>query len=972
MKLNQLPIFSSVALLAISYSYGEAKENLNIAKDSEHPYVEAKGGRENHRFTDLNVNEVRVYDFYQRQADYYMANPDKVSPILPSFPGLDGGKFGHWGKNNQNKKRDERWQSMGQSQFSGQMIDKLAADAISIKVDEKQALHTTFSAKSNLSFLRFWKGEFVQYDPFRWGTSRGASPSGKDLFIFHSKSAKSKKAEESKNVDPKEIGWQVAKKDQEYLGFHDADAGVIFSYKIKQFPVLDRMSALDSELYLRTLEFSQGLDSASTSLYHISPKNVKMHENGSITGDSPDGKNPWVARVLGSAGAKLRVEKDLLFLDLKSVKAGESVFVYFSANPELVAEKLSSNIKSSSDTGLSILKDHRKKRWQKTYSTQVTLSKNDRSYVVDDFGIPFKNDNNSLMFFTDIAFNSEGVAFISTLQGEVWKVVGLGSGSSSVTWHKIATGLNQPFGLKVWDGKIHVLEREQVTRLEDRNGDGEIDFYANFTNCFEGYPQSHTTTYGLERDSKGYVYLIGSADAYKISPDGKTSEIMVRGLRNCMGFGKMSDDTILIGPQEGTHTPASTIIEIKANSNYGFRNHKDLTTPLGYVPRGIDNSTGGFLEVDSKRWGPLGSKGLIGLCYGSGTWYQILFDENAKTTKKRQIATVPMLGDFASGVTRGAVNPVDGQVYLVGLDGWGDYATQDGCLHRVRYTGKSMLVPIGYEVFDNGIKVNFTEELDASVVANSKNYFSQMWNYFHSRQYGSPEYLVSQERSVGHDHLVVKSARLLADGKSIFVEIPQLQPAMQVHLRMHLKSKSGVDFKTDIFPTIVNLGEFNKLPGLAPKISKNREFKLPNDRKELRDSKLNTRSGRVDAHARVINIKTVSGLKFDVTKFKVKAGESLALKLKNVDSMPHNLVITKPGKKSNVGEAAFKMMNDPKAIDKHYVPDNRNDVITFTHVISPKGAHTSYFTAPKEKGEYPYICTFPGHWQVMQGVMVVE
>ena len=71
-------------------------------------------------------------------------------------------------------------------------------------------------------------------------------------------------------------------------------------------------------------------------------------------------------------------------------------------------------------------------------------------------------------------------------------------------------------------------------------------------------------------------------------------------------------------------------------------------------------------------------------------------------------------------------------------------------------------------------------------------------------------------------------------------------------------------------------------------------------------------------------------------------------------------------------EEAFKMLNDPKAIEKSYVPDGTKDVVAFTRVIDPKATHTVYFKAPKEKGEYPYICTFPGHWQAMQGVMVVE
>jgi azurin len=41
-------------------------------------------------------------------------------------------------------------------------------------------------------------------------------------------------------------------------------------------------------------------------------------------------------------------------------------------------------------------------------------------------------------------------------------------------------------------------------------------------------------------------------------------------------------------------------------------------------------------------------------------------------------------------------------------------------------------------------------------------------------------------------------------------------------------------------------------------------------------------------------------------------------------------------------------------------------------MVNPKADFTIHFDAPKEKGDYPYLCTFPGHWMVMNGVMKVE
>lgn len=56
---------------------------------------------------------------------------------------------------------------------------------------------------------------------------------------------------------------------------------------------------------------------------------------------------------------------------------------------------------------------------------------------------------------------------------------------------------------------------------------------------------------------------------------------------------------------------------------------------------------------------------------------------------------------------------------------------------------------------------------------------------------------------------------------------------------------------------------------------------------------------------------------------------------------------------------------------KGYVPDSPN-VLHATPLVEPKGKAALIFDAPLEPGDYPYICTVPGHWRVMQGVLIVE
>ena len=112
-------------------------------------------------------------------------------------------------------------------------------------------------------------------------------------------------------------------------------------------------------------------------------------------------------------------------------------------------------------------------------------------------------------------------------------------------------------------------------------------------------------------------------------------------------------------------------------------------------------------------------------------------------------------------------------------------------------------------------------------------------------------------------------------------------------------------------------------------------------------------------------------MKFDQESFKVKAGDKIILEIDNLDGMEHNLLIAKPGTLEKVGKAADEMLRDPKASEKFYIPEIP-EVLFSTKMIGPQELYTLTFTAPTTPGEYPFACTFPGHWRMMNGIMVVE
>ena len=125
------------------------------------------------------------------------------------------------------------------------------------------------------------------------------------------------------------------------------------------------------------------------------------------------------------------------------------------------------------------------------------------------------------------------------------------------------------------------------------------------------------------------------------------------------------------------------------------------------------------------------------------------------------------------------------------------------------------------------------------------------------------------------------------------------------------------------------------------------------------------------ADVKVIRIKTIrEAMKYDLKEFTVKPGQSVEIIIENPDAMQHNMVITKPGSLEKVGRAGDAMMKDEKGADKNYVPALA-EVLYSTPLINPGQSYRLKFKAPAAVGNYPYVCTFPGHWTLMNGVMKV-
>ncbi len=105
--------------------------------------------------------------------------------------------------------------------------------------------------------------------------------------------------------------------------------------------------------------------------------------------------------------------------------------------------------------------------------------------------------------------------------------------------------------------------------------------------------------------------------------------------------------------------------------------------------------------------------------------------------------------------------------------------------------------------------------------------------------------------------------------------------------------------------------------------------------------------------------------------FTVSAGQPVKVLFVNPDATQHNLVFVRPGATEEVGVAGNEMAKDPEAAKRDFVPDS-DKILHHTRLLNQGEAIALRFRAPEEPGVYPYLCTFPGHWIIMKGEMIVR
>ena len=420
---------------------------------------------------------------------------------------------------------------------------------------------------------------------------------------------------------------------------------------------------------------------------------------------------------------------------------------------------------------------------------------------------------------------------VTTYGGDVWIVSGVDEQLLNLEWKRFASGLYEPFGIKIVDDTVYVTCKDRIVRLHDQDKNGEADFYENFSSDTDVSIYFHAFNFDLQADSKGnFYYSKGGHDSdfalpgavIQVSADGRQRNIFCTGFRVPNGMGILPDDRLTCSDNQGQWTPASKISLLSKDGFYGWvptYNGKDkwsadggkidvskvippktFDKPMIWMPQVFDNSSGGQLWVDDPRWGPLSGR-LLHLSFGKGWMSYLMMQEFGETT---QAAIIKLPFDFRTGIMRGRVNPRDGQVYVTGLQGWngeGRVGLLDQGIQRLRYTGRPMQMVSDCKVEKDGLRINFNFEVDKESAQDIASYQAEHWNYRWQASYGSEKYS-PKTNQIGTETVSIHSIQTAADGKSVKLLIDDFMPVDQLHLILKIKSLNGDFFEEEIYWTI--------------------------------------------------------------------------------------------------------------------------------------------------------------------------
>jgi cytochrome c551/c552 len=472
--------------------------------------------------------------------------------------------------------------------------------------------------------------------------------------------------------------------------------------------------------------------------------------------------------------------------------------------------------------------------WGPTVTTSGKLSPDTAAYVTDILTLPSVNPWKRNVRVADISFFKDGRAAAVTFEGDVWTVDGIDKNLKNITWKRFASGLHEPMSVEVVRDTIYVFGREGIVRLLDLNKDGEADFYENFSNVMLQSSESrewaadmvyapdnsfYIAKGGAQSNGPGVTsqvakgFRAGSKQdgtVLKISPDGRQSEIIATGLRGPYLGIHPETGMLTASDQQGNFVPSTPIYLIRKGDYFGVpptkhrSDNPEIAPPLAWIPHSEDRSSISQAWITGNKMGPL-SGNLIHFSFAHPGLFRVVIDS---TSGMMQGGVSFIAANYPAPTSKGAMNPVDEQLYITGFNLWGSSSTGLSALLRLRYTGKPSYMPGHFGASKDGIMLGFDFELDSTTVMTTTDFTVKRWNYERTEAYGSGHFKLDGTK--GEETLDVLGTYVSADRKKLFLAVEDIREVMQMEVSYKLLAKDGHRVQDKFWFTI------NKTASLKP------------------------------------------------------------------------------------------------------------------------------------------------------------
>lgn len=612
-----------------------------------------------------------------------------------------------------------------------------------------------------------------------------------------------------------------------------------------------------------------------------------------------------------------------------------------------------------------------------------------------------------------IAVMPDGRIAAATRRGEIW-IIENAYGNGQPHFTRFASGLHETLGLAYKEGAFYCTQRGELTKIEDKNGDGKADSFTPIT-LFDLSGNYHEYAYGPVFDKNGDMMVtlnvawVGYGDGLgkwhgwllKIKENG-SFEPIATGLRSPAGFTVNSNNDVFYAENQGDWVGSGRVTHLEKGDfagNAGGLNWtkepesplkltkedlkvvddgrpmheaaktiKELKLPAVWFPHTLMGiSTSDILEDETEgAFGP-----FAGQYYVADQGHsKIMRMSLEKVNGEYQGACYPFYEGFASGLLRLRWG-LDGSLFAgMTSRGWASTGKAEYALQRLVWNGKTPFEMKNVSALPDGLEIEFTLPADPVQLKNAINYEVNSFTYKYQHQYGSPIINNQVRKIVG----IVPSA----DGKKVKLVLDSLIEGHIHEVRIkNILSTAQQSLLHDVaYYTMNNIPSGNKTE-LKEEQKVKTHMGMKHDMKSMPVNKAATKPtakrkltmpaewGQPD---NTLKLGTKPGLKYDVTRFEVKAGAKIRLIFNNNDDMTHNVVIVEPGTADEVGNLALQL--GLKGSEMNYVP-NSPKVLFHTKLMQPGEVESIYFVAPSKPGEYSFVCTYPGHASVMRGILKV-